>query len=115
MLSPEGTFVNSQISGDFSLWRAVTNDSYQRKIAEETASRVIAAIEKFHTDKGEYPKTLDDLVPQYLTYVPQTKICLDGQFLYYNNAEHPMLVWAVVPPFGRKIDTFEDRRWGYID
>jgi len=26
-----------------------------------------------------------------------------------------MLVWCKIPPFGRRIYTFADRRWGYLD
>jgi hypothetical protein len=94
----------------------LANNSFQRKIAEENAPRIIAACEQFHATNGKYPKTLDDLVPQYLSSVPCAKYCLMyGEFMYWNMENHPMLVWHVVPPFGRKIYTFEDRRWGYID
>ena len=94
----------------------LVNSSFQLTIAEANAPRIIAACEKFHSDNGRYPKTLDELVPRYLSYIPRAKYCFDyGEFRYWNHEEEPMLEWCVVPPFGRKIYTFNDRRWGYID
>jgi hypothetical protein len=96
---------------------ARANEAIQFRIGEANAPRIIAACEEFHAANGRFPKTLDELVPRYLPSIPPAKYCLDyGQFQYWNNSEdQPMLVWCVVPPFGRKIYTFEDRRWGYID
>jgi hypothetical protein len=93
----------------------LANDSFQYKIGEKNVHIVIDACEKFHAANGEYPKSLDELVPQYLPHIPRAKYCLAwGEFMYFNNG-HPMLVWYIVPPHGRKIYTFVDRRWNYID
>ena len=95
---------------------ARANEAVQFRVGEANAPRIIAACEEFHAANGKYPKTLDELVPRYLPSIPPAKYCLEfGKFQYWNHEEHPMLVWCVVPPFGRKIYTFEDRRWGYID
>jgi hypothetical protein len=94
---------------------AFANDAFQLRIAESNASRVVAACEEFHAATGRFPKSLDELVPQYLPSVPPAKYCLMwGQFVYLNSGK-PMLVWCVVPPYGRKIYDFEDRRWSYLD
>jgi hypothetical protein len=94
----------------------MANDAAQYRIGKANASRIIAACEEFHTANSKYPQTLDELVPRYLPAVPRAKYCLElGEFRYWNMEDHPMLVWYVVPPFGRKIYTFDDRRWGYID
>jgi hypothetical protein len=98
------------------LWLVMANDSFQRKIAEENAPCIITACEQYHTDNGKYPKALVDLVPQYLPSVPLAKYCLMfGEFFYWNMEDHPQFLWYATPPFGRKIYTFDDRRWGYID
>jgi hypothetical protein len=95
------------------------NNALQWKIAEANAERIIKACEEFRTANGKYPSKLDDLVPGYLKSVPRAKYCLClfwGEFHYWNDEEvHAMLVWCKIPPFGTKIYTFEDRRWGYTD
>ena len=95
------------------------NDTIQRGIAEGNAEKIIAACEKFHAENSRYPKTLDELVPQYLSSVPRAKYCMDpfGQFMYWNFEEDndAALVWYVVPPFGRSVYNFKEQRWGYVD
>ncbi len=93
------------------LW---ANNDVQLRVAEANARRVIAACEEYHAANGRFPKTLDELVPQYLSSVPRAKYCLDGRF-YYHNFGTPTLYWKVVPPYLRKIYNFETRRWSYLD
>ena len=93
------------------------NDVVQREIAERNAEKVIDACEKFHAENDRYPKTLDELVPQYLLSVPRAKYCMDGQFRYWNFEEDndAILVWYVIPPYGRSVYNFKEQRWGYVD
>ena len=94
----------------------LANNALQLSIAEANAPPIIAACEEFHGANGRFPRTLDELVPRYLPSIPRAKYCLTfGEFCYWNNEEHPILVWQVLPPFVRKIYSFEDRRWGYLD
>ncbi len=59
---------------------------------------------------------LDELVPQYIPSIVPAKYCLVcGEFRYWNLDGSPMLVWYVVPPYGRAIYNFEERRWSYLD
>ncbi len=93
---------------------ATANDALQLKIAEANGRRIVAACEEFHAAKGRFPKTLDELVPEYLPSVPRAKYCLAyGQFLY-SNCGAP-LVWYVVPPYYRKIYDFHTRHWTYLE
>jgi hypothetical protein len=94
---------------------AMANEAVQYRIGKANVSQIIAACEEFHTATGAFPKKLDELVPRYLPSIPRAKYCLAlGEFMYLNYG-HPMLVWYVVPPFGRKIYDFDERRWGYLD
>ncbi len=94
---------------------AIANNAVQLRIAEANAARIIAACEEFHAAKRRFPKTVNELVPGYMPSVPRAKYCLAwGEFVYFNYGK-PMLVWCVVPPFGRRIYDFEARRWSYID
>jgi len=94
----------------------LANDAVQYRIAEGNAPRIIAACDEFHAANGRFPQTLDELVPRYMRSIPRAKYCLEfGEFRYWDLDGHPILVWYVVPPFGRKIYDFENRRWNYID
>ena len=100
----------------FTLWLAVTNEAYQYQVGEANSQRIIAACEDFHAANGKYPESLDDLVPRYLPSVPRAKYCLQqGEFVYWPREGHPVLMWYVVPPYGRKSYDFEKRRWNYVD
>jgi len=46
----------------------------------ERGNRIIQAIEAYHTTKGEYPPTLNELLPTYLSDIPMT---LTGQAYSY--------------------------------
>jgi MFS family permease len=95
----------------------LANDAFQRDIAERNAKRIIKACDDFHAANHRYPRTLDELVPRYLNCVPRAKYCLTwGEFRYWNlGNDEPFMDWCVVPPFGRKIYNFKERRWGYLD
>jgi hypothetical protein len=94
---------------------AWANEAVQYRIGNENALRIIAACEGFHAANGRFPKTLGELVPRHLASIPRAKYCIVwGEFVYFNYGK-PMLVWCVVPPYGRKIYDFEDRRWSYLD
>jgi hypothetical protein len=92
------------------------NNLVQLGVAEANARRVVAACMAYHTANGDFPKTLDELVPQYLPSVPRAKYCLGppGHF-YYHNFGSPKLYWQVVPPFDRKIYNFDTQRWSYLN
>lgn len=92
---------------------AWTNGSFQLRIAEGNASRVIAACEQYRKDTGKYPETLNELVPGYLPSIPRAKYCLDGGFGYFNSEIGPTLYWHVGPY--RKLYSFVGQRWSYLD
>lgn len=92
------------------------NMTLQWKIGNENGDRIVAACEEFHAAQGRYPKTLDDLVPQYLPSVPPAKYCLgwDGNFHYTNSDDRPFLWWSMIG-FYTKNYSFELKRWGHTD
>ncbi len=92
------------------LW---TNGVVQDRIAEANARRVIMACEEFHAAHGKFPAKLEELVPQYLSFVPTAKHCLMGRFSYFSSGTH-LLVWSKWLLL-RKIYDFETRRWSYLD
>jgi len=95
------------------------NNAIQWKIGEANMARIITACEDFHAANGRYPETLNELVPRQLRSIPRARYSLcEFGFMYFNLPQTsfgPMLVWYKIPPFGRKIYHFEDKRWGYLD
>lgn len=85
-------------------------------IAEARALAVIAAVESFKGRFGRYPEKLDEVVPLYLSEVPMAKPAGMMRTFDYRNLEgEHTLMYTVVPPFGRKVYTFERKRWSALD
>ncbi len=99
------------------LWLARVNNDFQLAVANKNAQRVVTACEKYHAVNGKFPRTLDELVPQYMNSVPVAKYCFAWDRFFYSShsSDSTMLVWHVVPPHLRKIYDFETRRWSYLD
>ncbi|HZM02588.1 MAG TPA: hypothetical protein VFC44_06160 [Candidatus Saccharimonadales bacterium] len=66
------------------------NASFQARIEDGNAGRIIKAAEQYRSATGNYPDTLNDLVPKYLSLVPPAKYCLmhsDGfRYSHHNSA-----------------------------
>ena len=108
------------------------NAKLQSRIAESNAERIIKACTQYRADNGVFPETLTMLVPKYLKSVPHTKYTLGMEdFKYivpkgepvqdetsgeitYKSTQH-MLMWVVLPPFGRRTYTLETASLGHID
>ena len=52
--------------------RATLNPNEEASKGIETGDEIVDAIENYHKDKGQYPKSLDDLIPEYLEKIPVT-------------------------------------------
>ena len=89
------------------------NGAVQDRIAAANAARIIAACEEFRAVSGRFPDNLGELTPRYIQAVPRLKYCLDGKFGYWNDG-HPILVWHV-SGYYRRVYSFEDRRWSFLD
>jgi hypothetical protein len=93
----------------------VANYTVQKKIAMRNAAQLIQACEHYRQANNAYPKRLGDLVPRYFSSVPRAKYCwLFSEFVYHASSDH-ILFWYEVPPFGRRVYTFESGTWVYID
>ncbi len=92
--------------------------------AHRVADRVVAACDAYRTAHGRYPTKLDDLVPEQLPSVPRAKPTLMfGSFFYSDGhavtgedgKQHPSLMYVQIPPFGRPVYLFDEKRWSYLD
>lgn len=86
------------------------------KLARYRAETLIVAIEKYHQDTGQYPKTLSNLVPAYIPNVPLAKYTMMfNEFKYINQEDTQTIFYVAMPPFGRTTYSFNRQSWGYID
>jgi hypothetical protein len=89
-----------------------------KEIGEERAERIIAAVESYKSANGKYPDGLDQLAPQFIAEVPtKARVSFgDNGFRYRAGSDgRPTLMYVALPPFGRRIYSFETKSWGFID
>lgn len=86
------------------------------KIAKSRAETLIIAIKSFNQKHQRYPEKLDELVPEFVEYIPVAKYTFSfGKFYYDAPPGYHGLFYIAMPPFGRPIYNFERNAWGYID
>lgn len=86
------------------------------KIAFSRATELIKVINKYNSDLGAYPDNLEALIPDYIKSIPSAKITLsDSEFLYFYDREKTLLLFTVLPPFGRRVYSFNMHKWQTID
>ena len=89
---------------------------YGNVVARERAETLIVAIEQFYARHGRYPESLEEVVPVFIAEIPKAKYVLTAEtFRYSSRDSSHWLMYVEVPPFGRKIYTFEDHKWTYLD
>jgi hypothetical protein len=91
------------------------NYSLQGRIAMANASRIIQACDEYRQTNGAYPERLSDLVPSYLSSIPRAKYCLSISWFLYFGPTHPILSWCQFTMFGRRVYSFDTRKWRYLD
>ena len=90
--------------------------AYGNVIAFERAETLIAAVQQFHAKHGRYPEQLEDIVPVFISEIPRAKyVFMADAFRYFSGDSRHSLMYVHVPPFGRKVYTFEDNKWTYLD
>jgi hypothetical protein len=76
----------------------------ERDLGEEIGYQIVAALERYYQDKGNYPGTLEGLVPNYLDEVPKT---YTGYIYYYDPYETDYYIliypWTRVNTDQRKV------------
>jgi hypothetical protein len=85
-------------------------------LARHRANQVIVALQEFKAVNGKYPDRLDQLVPKFLRKVPRPKYTLDSSNTFdYFSSSSAVLMYRVLPPFGRAIYRLEEKKWSYLD
>jgi hypothetical protein len=85
-------------------------------LARHRADALIVAVEAYRAKHGDYPRALEDLVPEQIASVPRAKYTVAfGEFDYANLEGSASLMYTTLPPFGRPYYQFNEHRWGYLD
>lgn len=86
------------------------------RIAAARATELIAAIARYKSETGDYPVSLEALVPAYVDRVPRAKYAvLSADFSYQSRPGLTTLSYMELPPFGRPTYDFEKGIWFYLD
>lgn len=93
--------------------------------ARARAEQVIAACEAFKAANGDFPGKLDELTPKFLPAIPPARqvgmttkkftyfVAGPNEFVKGTNVH--VLIYQVIPPFGKAYYVFEEKRWGFYD
>ena len=66
------------------------------RLAYHRAVPVISAVSRYHSERGHYPETLDELVPAYLPSIPHAGFTLLSRDFRYISAERPQLYFPAM-------------------
>ena len=89
---------------------------FNSHMGAKNADSIITAVNAYYADSGHYPENLNQLIPIYLESIPSCAYRMsDNKFRYFSNQGDPNLMWAVAPPFGRRIYHFKDAEWRKLD
>ncbi len=94
--------------------------SVNNRISQKNAGTIIAACEKYLEKNGEYPGSLNDLVPVFLSRVPSARYTLiSGGFRYYRmsgqTGNNYRLMYVYEAPFARNVYVSAEKKWRSID
>lgn len=85
-------------------------------IAKSRAEVLVSTVKAFHAKNQRYPKSLEELVPDYVERIPLAKYTLGfNHFVYRPYSPHPVLFYVELPPFGRPTYSFARDEWTYLD
>ena len=86
------------------------------QIAEKRAETLIIAVKSFKEKHHRYPEKLEELTPDFIDRVPKAKDTLMFNAFFYNStSEDHVLFYVTMPPFGRKVYSFERDEWFTMD
>jgi hypothetical protein len=90
--------------------------NFNSHMGEQNAKSIIKAVNTYYADNGHYPGNLNQLIPIYLESIPRCAYRMtDSQYRYFSDPGDPNLMWAVVPPFGRRVYHFKNAKWRTLD
>lgn len=91
-------------------------NALNNRVARVRAEALVVAVKAYHAKNQRYPKSLEELVPDYIERVPLAKYTLMfNRFSYNTSDQYTSLFYVALPPFGRPTFSFNRDAWGYLD
>ncbi len=90
---------------------------YDQRLAQRKAEMLINALEEYQAEYKRYPDKLVELVPDFLAKIPRARISLlySSKFSYTSTENNHILIYTILPPFGRKCYNLEEKNWFSLD
>jgi hypothetical protein len=86
------------------------------RLARSRAETLVSAVKAFYDKNQRYPKSLEELVPDYVKRIPLAKYTFTfNRFLYLTSDQGTSLSYVAYPPFGRPYYSFTRDTWRYMD
>ncbi len=83
------------------------------QLTKYRAEQLDMAATQYKTLHHKLPDQLQDLVPDFIPSIPKAKrSLLLNEFRYISSDKSHILMWMTVPPFGRRLYSFEENLWG---
>jgi hypothetical protein len=91
-------------------------NAVNNRIAQARAESLITAVKAFHAKNQRYPRSLEELVPDFVEQVPVAKYTfVESRFVYVTSDRSTILFYVASPPFGRPTYSFTRNEWQYLD
>jgi hypothetical protein len=86
-------------------------NSINLRIAAHRAQLLVVACEQYRAAHGEYPRQLENLVPEFVSEIPLAKYTLfENRFKYISTEGRHVLLYSLIP-FEHKSYVFEFKQW----
>jgi hypothetical protein len=89
---------------------------WQKHIAHDRTLVLADALDHYKADHGDYPESLDALVPTYAPHVPRARYTvLFGGFDYSHGSGEATIMYVALPPFLRNFYDVGAKKWSTLD
>jgi len=89
---------------------------FMNDMALKRAEKLIEACNNYRVKYERFPDKLEDLVPEFIPYVPKAKpVFVQPQFNYISEKDNHVIWYVAYPPFYRVFYNLEGGRWSYLD
>ncbi len=73
-------------------------------VVAKRGAPIIATIERYHRDQGQYPRSLEELTPKYLAVVPHPGLRTDRPYVLQHPERGPDRLWTGNAPYAIAVD-----------
>ena len=86
---------------------------FNRQVGTQRADDLVKAVEAYSAKHGQFPQSLEQVVPDFMSSIPLARYTLGSNDFSYRtgpDGKH-VLSWTDMPPLARRSYTFEEKRW----